>query len=202
MTDDSGHPLLGFGAALTGRWVSLRVVTPDDYPLLFHMATSAPTIQRWRFRGATPSFDDFVVHLWDRVLSQFVVVSKASGEVLSLVVAYGADHKNGTAYLGVLRNLASSNPVATEGVVRFLYYLFETFPLRKVYIETPEFNLNQFRGGFDSFFQPEGLLKDHDYYNGTYWDLHILAVYPDAVTKAIHRIGLLDARAGSVDYAN
>lgn len=184
-------PLQMGSHTLDGRWTTLRPINPDDYATLFHMATDPRTIQRWRFRGGTPSYEDFLRHLWDKVLSQFVVVSKASGEILSLVVAYGADHRNGNAYLAVLKNPESTNASSLEGVLIFLNYLFSTFPLRKLYLEVPEFNLTQFSAGVGTIMQSEGVLKEHDYFEGRYWDLHILAIYRDRIEGAVERLASL-----------
>lgn len=142
------------------------------------MVTSEEVGFRWRFRGGTPSPERFVEQLWRQVFAQFVVVAKASVDPLGLVQGYGAELRSRYAYLSVaFQPSAMRRGWPLEGVVVFLDYLFLNFGLRKVYIETLEFNLDQFRSALGAYMVQEGRLRDHDEYLGQYVDLHMLAIY-------------------------
>jgi RimJ/RimL family protein N-acetyltransferase len=119
--------------------------------------------------------------LWEGVLAQYVVtLNDETNSILGLVSAYGANARNRYAYLAVFA--VPSHPqraLLLEGVGIFVNLLFRTHDLRKLYAETPEFAFQSFASGLTEFFQEEAKLRDHDYYDGQYWDLHILSISRD-----------------------
>jgi len=72
--------------------------------------------------------------------------------------------------------------LAAQAVAVFVRYLFKTFPLRKIYIEVPGFNWAQMASGEGILFEVEGVLKQHEYYDGQYWDKYYCAIYPESVS--------------------
>jgi RimJ/RimL family protein N-acetyltransferase len=64
-----------------------------------------------------------------------------------------------------------------EGLVLFLGLCFRNWNLRKLYAEIPGFNWAQFESVTDYFLRVEGLLPDHEYFDGRFWDHRIVAVY-------------------------
>ncbi len=63
-----------------------------------------------------------------------------------------------------------------EAGVLFCNYLFKNFNFRKLYVEVPGFNFGQLERGLGRFFEEEGRLSEHDYYDGRYWDLVIMTL--------------------------
>ena len=63
-----------------------------------------------------------------------------------------------------------------EAVLLFLGYLFRQFPLRKVCAEMLSFNYADVASGAGRFFNVDGIMKEHEYYDGQYWDMYILSV--------------------------
>ena len=159
-----------------GRRVVLRPVLSRDFEPLYLLATTGENGLRWRFRGATPSPDQFGRQLWDTVLAQFVVQRRDTGELLGLVGLYNANLSARQCYAFAL---AAPTVVGTgrvlEGLILLLEIGFATWDFRKVYFEVPEFNLEQFRSA-RRYLTEEGRLKEHDYMLGRYWDLVFLSV--------------------------
>jgi len=58
-----------------------------------------------------------------------------------------------------------------------LEYLFKFWNLRKVYTEAPGYTYESVGSGLGSIFREEGVLRDHRYFDGRFWDEHIIAVY-------------------------
>ena len=87
-------------APLAGRWVELRPVKPRHYEFLYDLAATPDGMARWRFRGRTPSIEQFAASLTQGVVAQFVVTARASEQPMGLVVAYNGDDRNGVVYLG------------------------------------------------------------------------------------------------------
>ena len=71
----------------------------------------------------------------------------------------------------------------------FIEYLFVTFPIRKVYTETLAFNASQFESALGSVFTVEGVLQEHEYYDGEYHDLTISSVSRSQWDQLKHDFG-------------
>ncbi len=174
-TDDSA----GFAAApLETHRVRLRPLVPSDYDFAYHLSTNtAADLTRWRYRGATPSPEAFSQTLWNNVLAQFIVEQRHDGSPVGLVTGYNADHRHSRAYFA-----AQSRPdliesgIVLEGVAVLLDYLFRTWPFRKLYIETLDFNFDQFASATTHFLEIEGRLKEWEYHDGRYWDMLIASI--------------------------
>jgi RimJ/RimL family protein N-acetyltransferase len=64
-----------------------------------------------------------------------------------------------------------------EAGALFITYLFATWSFRKLYAESLAFTWGAVASGVERVFREEGCLRDHEFYQGRYWDLHIAAVY-------------------------
>lgn len=164
--------------SLVGRWIRLRPVFAGDTPFLYELATSPNMAFRWRYRGEIVPLEVFTRDLWKEVLVQLVVESRSKKEPIGLVAAYSPDMKNGTVHLGVvLIPGRTRRGIGAEAGGLFVDYLFRTWNFRKLYGYTPGWNLDQFAEGANRAFREEGRLVTHEYYDGRYWDLHIMALY-------------------------
>jgi RimJ/RimL family protein N-acetyltransferase len=166
---------------LAGHAVRLRPVVVEDYKFLYQLANTPPVSLRWRFRGSTPSPEQFNARLWDGVLAQFVVERLRDNDRVGVIAAYNASFQDRFAYMSMLIKPASQRrvwPLEAGGL--FLDYLFSAFNLRKVYGETIDFNYPQFQSHFADFFVEEGRLVRHSYHAGKYWDMRIDSVSREA----------------------
>lgn len=162
---------------LEGTYARLRPVNQADYGYLYDLSLMPENSARWRYRGTSPSPEQFVSDLWNGTLSQFLIELREPRTPVGLTVAYNADLANGTLYLGVLIDPAfhkKSWPL--EGVLLFVDYLFRNWPLRKVYAEAPEFSALAFASGSQHLFVEEGRLREHQFFQGRYWDYVYFAV--------------------------
>lgn len=158
----------------------LRPIRTDDLPELYASALDPRWSFRWRFRGATPSFQDFSSALWAGTLSQFIVERRLDDRAVGVVSCYNARPDAGVAYVGFTRIVPSSSSPSSEmleGGYLFLSFLFRNWSFRKLYAEVPGFTWDQFAAGQNSFFHVEGTLLNHDYFDGRFWDHRIVAIY-------------------------
>lgn len=72
----------------------------------------------------------------------------------------------------------------------FVDYLFAVFPLRKLTAEVIDFNWIQFSSGSGRMFNEEGVLRSHEYHDGKYWDVHLLAIHREQWETYYSRPGL------------
>jgi len=165
---------------LVGRWVTLRPLRTSDMPFFFELMHDERIGFRWRFRGQTPSFEAFTASMWQGVTAQFVIEDK-KGAPLGLVVLYNVDHRHGIAYLATMvRPDLVGRGWPMEGLQLFCDYVFRVWALRKIYAEALEFNYAQFASWSERVFTVEGLLRDHEFYDGRYWDLYIFSTTREA----------------------
>jgi len=183
-------------APLSTRRVTLRTIGPRDLPFLYALATDPEVGYRWRYRGATPSPEQFAGELWQGVLCQYLVARTDGGAPVGLVSAYQADLANRTCYVALLGDKAhDASGLLLESALLFVTYLFHTWDLRQVYAEVPGYTYSSFASGVGRYFREEGRLVDHSFHAGRFWDLHILAIHrADWEKKAEPLLDALGAR--------
>lgn len=182
---------------MSTRRVRLRPIGEQDRRFIYELMTSPQSGGRVRFGGATPSPEKVAATLWESVLAQFIVESARSGQQVGLVAVTSPDFRNGFAYLSALGvpETHGSGLVAEAALLAF-HYGFTTWPLRKIYMESTDDSFDAFRTGLDDFFQEEGRLRDHVFWNGRYVDMVILAVYRETWSRLAPRmVKLLTRRA-------
>lgn len=169
---------------LRARHVQLRPLQLEDYAFLYEIATAPETLTRWRYRGSTPSPDAFVQSLWQGVLTQFLILRPDTGDRVGAISAYNADFRHQIAHMAmIVAPKYERQGWVMESSTLFLAYLFETWSFRKVYYESLEFNYARFASGAGKHFHVEGCLRDHEFHDGRYWHLYVLAVYRDEWQK-------------------
>ena len=159
-------------ASLRSRGAQLRPVRVSDSGWLYELLVSERG-SRWRYRGRTPSPTEFEGDLWRAVYSQWVVEDTDSQPV-GLVGLYNHMPAVAAAHLFAIGATDCGHTIS-EGAGLLLEWGFNELDIDKVWIETPEFNLVQFRS-IQDFAQIEGQLRNFDHWHGRFWDLYILSV--------------------------
>jgi RimJ/RimL family protein N-acetyltransferase len=166
------------------RNTRLRPLAESDRAFLYGLMTSPHSGGRVRFGGATPSPEKVMASLWESVLAQFVIACPESGCPLGLVAVTSPNFRDGFAYLSALgAPEAQGRGVIAEGAMLGIHYAFLTWPFRKIYMEATEESYQAFRRGLGVFFEEEGRLREHTFWNGRYVDLAILAVYRETWSR-------------------
>lgn len=180
-------------ARLTGRYVRLRAIEPEDYRSLRQAETASPLALRWRLGGASVPPELYPDSLWNSVLAGFLYQPPSGPPGAGLITAYSADERHGFCYVAAAQLEDFGSPLrnalcTVEAVTIMIDYLFQGWPFRKIYFECADYNTDQ----FDSFLKRcthEGTLRDHLYLDGRYWDLGTWAVWrdqwPDIRVKAL-----------------
>jgi RimJ/RimL family protein N-acetyltransferase len=166
----------------SGRWTSLRPVSPADYGFLFDLFTAPAVLHSWNLRGRVPSFEEFPTVLWDRVLTQFMIIQRATGEPIGLASLYSPDFKNRFVKFALIVSPTERGVGwALEGAALAIEYAFVNWDFRKVFIEVLEFNVESLGlAGLPDTCVEEGRYREFEYYEGRYWDLVVYGVTRDA----------------------
>jgi hypothetical protein len=114
----------------------------------------------WRWRGQTPSPEAYEAHFWHEILCQFVVVTHSVGRIDGLVLCFNADFQAQHAEIAVIR-LSSSSVNFGSGVARFISYLFDMWPFRKLYVRVSELSIGNMTKTLERWGVLEGVLRDY-----------------------------------------
>ncbi len=168
---------------LVGPRVRLVPLTPQHQGDVLALYTEGDHLTRYRLRGVTPSPEAFHHALWDRALVQFVAV--ADRRVEALVSAFEADLRNRHAHIAVVARAAATPGLGMEATALLVDHLFSEFDLRKVYAEVLEPNMAAFGSGAGRLFEVEGRLTGHEFINGRYEDMIVMAITRDRWARRI-----------------
>lgn len=170
-----------FPESFETRHLSLGPVGHTHFRELQTAELAAETAPRWRYRGATPSPERWAAGLSAEVAVQYVVSLKQSGRALGLVVLYGADPDCCFIHLGALRFQAGRfSPMLLVGTACVIDMALAEGRFRKLYLELPEYNLDQFGSGLRGALYEEARLPDHYFYAGATWAQVWLSITSDA----------------------
>lgn len=163
---------------MSSRRLRLRVIVEQDRRFLYELMSSPAAGGRVRFGGGTPSPEKVLASMWESVLAQFVMEGVSSNEPIGLVAITSANFRDGFAYVSALGiPEAQGSGLVAEGVFLGVHYAFSTWPFRKIYLEATEDSFQAFSSGHGKLFREEGRLREHTFWNGSYRDLVVLAVY-------------------------
>lgn len=181
-TADSGVASVG---NLTGRSCLLRPIEDADIPTLHRIALRRDTGRYWRYRGATPSIQQFAHELWSGgAFTQMVAARRDdAGTALGLVVAYDLSAAGHCKFGAIFDADVLGTVIAGESVRLFIDFLFEAWPLRKVYLETLEPAAERFSSTLDRHAVEEGRLIEHDFVDGRWVDLRVFAIWREHVER-------------------
>ncbi|MGO8862089.1 MAG: phosphopantetheine-binding protein [Acidimicrobiales bacterium] len=127
----------------------------------------------------TLSPESHMQNMWQGVLAQFLVESTKDRKARGVVAAYGADFRNARCSIALVSHPSEEPAPQIEGMRLFIDYLFAVFPFQKLTASVVEFNWPQLAFGLDRMLTEEGVLRNHEYHDGEYWDVRMVAVFRD-----------------------
>ena len=134
----------------------------DDYRKIYQWSTSPSVAQTWMYRGSTPSFDDFMGHLFASVLAQFVFLR--DGEAVAVGALYDANHAAGHALLRILVAPDQHHPfTGVDSFALLSRFAFAAFPFSRLFLQANSASLKQFRSAIESgYFVEEARLHNFE----------------------------------------
>ena len=171
-----------------GRHVLIRPVAPSDYSWLFDTTVFTTAGSHWRLHGDTPTYEQFLDVLLKGARATYVIVHSELQELVGMVQLWNYNppghHAQITAFL---HPDFRGKGWPMEGLILFADYAFATWDLNKIYFETLESELVQFRSLIGTLLVEEGLLKQHRRVFGQWLDCSMLAVYRGPLTELARR---------------
>jgi len=163
-----------------GRWVGLRIPTATDLNEVRLLELAGDRFARYTHRassagvltgGSVPALLQLVVCPLDE-----------PAKVLATASCYAPDMRHRWAKLSFVGPLGDNDSARSgDGFVTFVSFLLAQYDFRKLYADVLGPNMRQFAALVERGpFREEGVLRGHEYLDGTYVDLHVLSVFRDA----------------------
>ena len=144
------------------------------YDVLTHTEASAP----FRWRGATPSREEFSSELFAGLLAGFVVIAKSTGTPRGITLLTSPDLRDGHAFLSVA---AEPSSIGTgrliEAMIATIEFAFGEWPFFKLYADVDSEALRQFGSLIRRGARVEGVFGGHIFRAGERLDVTRLAIY-------------------------
>jgi RimJ/RimL family protein N-acetyltransferase len=172
-----------FSPSIRGKYCALQPVRPTSVNFLYELLLENLLGFAWRFRGATPTLDQFTAELQNDVFAHFLVVHNSEefplGEAVGYVGGYSLDVRNGHAHLMIaMRQSARMSPVAVDACMAFMEFAFSQWPLRKIYIDRPA-SIGRI-SAVERYCDQEGVLREHLFLGGEYVDQYLFSLTREA----------------------
>lgn len=175
--------------SMIGDRVQLRPLDPSDYPSLYWIENdpALPASMR-RFPESTPP-ESFGTSLWANANTQFAILSTADSTLIGVASLQSVNARSGHGRLHLLVRpdlLAEKWPWEAMGI--FLDHIFVTHPLRKVYFDVVESMFGLFAGGAGRVFVVEANLVEHQWGEGRWQDMLMLAFHREHWMTLANRV--------------
>lgn len=153
----------------------MRPVDPNDLPEIYRWSTSPDVARVWMYRGATPSFDEFVAHLFASVTAQFVFERR--DRAIAIGAIYDANFAAQRASIRLLVSPANASwMTGFDAFCRLAVHAFATFPLSRLYFQTNTIAVRQFERGIRTgLFVEEARLHNFERFGDEWADLIYLS---------------------------
>lgn len=174
---------------LVGRQVEMRPVTPAEHGRLYECVMSERVGIRWRVRGASMAFDDFVRGLWSQVSVHYAVYDWESGRICGYVNCHSANPRDGWAFVS---GFAAPEYIGTglmaEAGILFVDHLFAQWPYRKLYFDVPAYNEPSLASAVRDVLVEEGNRRAYYFFDGAYHDDRTYALWRERWMAARDRL--------------
>ena len=179
-----------------GRSVVLRPVTEADYQVLYSWRVDSEFVALWQTPNRRiPTLRDDVPELehWLADGITLLVADRQTGLVSGFTRAYNLNLTDGWAWLqAYLVPEARLRPFqVAEAAALFTSYLFNMFPLRKLYSEVNAYNETALRLCQRLGFREHGRLPEHTWYRDCFWDLVLFSLTREEWAEQVERVRFL-----------
>jgi RimJ/RimL family protein N-acetyltransferase len=171
--------LLDPTVTLSGRLITLRPISRDDYPTLFRWRSSFETVHMLNFRRRIATFEEFVRDLESLLPNaMFLLVREARhGVPIGYAMAHGINPWDGWLAVGIyVEPEYRLRGHGGEAALLCMDFLFRAFPLRKVLTEVYEFAQPLLRMVEAMGFEQFAYLADHYWHEDRSWGVYQMAL--------------------------
>lgn len=124
------------------------------------------------------AFKSWLNYKQDFVYREFkIVYDEKTHCILGFVYGYEWDTRGKHIYICVVMNEPAQNVgLGALAALSYERFLFRKLDLKKIYISVFEYNKRSLHNNLQAGFTEEAVLKENKFYNGKFYDVHILAI--------------------------
>ena len=149
--------------------------------MLYRVVIQPEVARRWRFGLAPLSFNEFSTNFYSDRAANFTILgsspAKSEAVVLGYATLYGHDASNGTVHFAIVTGTHRRPGEGAIASILAMSCAYRMWPIRKIYAEVAESNLEQFHHGYRKLFDIEGSLRAHQFMDGVFCNVLILAAH-------------------------
>lgn len=121
---------------------------------------------------------------------QFKIIINTRKQIpVGFIYSYDYNLKDNYLYIAIcIEEKERNGVVGAEAGMIFLNYLFKSYPIRKVYCTVYEYNRMSMSFLKNAGFKTEGILKEHKYFDGKYYDMNVLTFYREDLPDLTERL--------------
>lgn len=172
--------ILDAAVTLSGRLVTLRPISREDYPTLFRWRSSFETVHYLNFRRRVATFEEFVRDMEGMLASGgmlLLVRGKQSGEPIGYALAHTVNAWDGWMSGGVhMDERHRLRGPGGEASLLWVDFLFRAYPIRKLTTEIYEFADKVLQMAHAMGFEQAGFMPDHFWWQDRSWGVHHMAL--------------------------
>lgn len=189
-----------------GVW-RLRPLQRGEGVAIYPWIMDSRTAHRWTNRGLLVSADVFEHRLWEDSLVSLLVSRDSYDTPLAWISISGTDlHSGYCSAAVVVRPDLIRTGIGFKAALLLVRYAFSVYPFRRIYFESPEFSVKDFKSAIGRWLDIEGVLRGNLYYAGSYWDKYILTAtrerWDSGASSAAERILSRGQRLGPIQTAD
>lgn len=179
------------GECLETRRLILKPMEEKDFAFLHKLRNSLEFIKLCSMRRSLVGFDEFVEELRrdfsrDRH-QQFLIQLKSTGPPgIGTIFTYNLNLVDGYVFFTIcLVEQYQNRGYGVEAVACLVRYLFNFFPLHKIYVEAYDYNRASLNILRKAGFIAEGVFKEHRFFEERRWNLNRYALYRDSLQRVL-----------------
>lgn len=99
----------------------------------------------------------------------------SNDKICGYIAGYNYNKIDGYIYITTIMD--TQERMNKEAINIFINYIFKCFPIRKIYCEICDNNKDKLKSFGDIGFQQEAVLEEDTFFDGNYYNKHILSLY-------------------------
>jgi len=175
--------LLDAVTTISGRLVSLRPVSREDYPTLFKWRSSFESVHWLNFRRRIGPFEEFVREI-EGLLPQCILllVRRAkTGDAIGYALGYNINQWDGSMGMTMyLEERFQRRGYGGEALLLWADFLFKAFPLRRLTAEIYEFAAPTLALAQAMGAEQVGFMPEHFWHEDRHWGVHFMMLTREA----------------------
>ncbi|MGN1345010.1 MAG: GNAT family N-acetyltransferase [Traorella sp.] len=156
-----------------------QVILPDDIPFLYNAMSAddqylfSTKLRFWSIQA----FEQWLISRLKNDFHDFFIIKDKNNRKIGYAYNYDFSLQHGHCKLVVyIEPEYRKIGIGAFAAIRFISYLFETYPLLKLYSTIYTYNQESRKSNLAAGFVEEGVLKEYRYYDGQMHDLHYLSL--------------------------